>query len=694
MWLSCLVTSAEKDEEVSNSPKQEEEEYTRDVTQEYYDDYYEADLAEGEMDPQFEAYFRSLSTDPVSPDDPSLQAVFPTFAEEYAKDHSEEDPLLDSIVERSDFAIINSDGEIETTGSGPDQLEESLQSIVEDKDSVDQQSILDDQMDGTTVMLFNIFTPDEVGFLSQLVGEEVVQQLQESRNDEEQRLEETTEKSSTAKPRESLEEYTIAPRPKSEDPVTSFQSKNVHPSSQSPVRPISNTNDYREDIREVVSFEEEGNEEKGPNAPAHYQGPIYTAPSSMHLSNDPSEKHKENDKPANLNRMMEKLSQIEKDIDDKKDDEKGNNITDPRILQKAKLKYLINSLENERRLANLSTHFSTTQATTQTETEGGIPLTKVESLLGEKIRNMNVGVNRVVLDDVLDLDVLHLQTTPRPTYTIGPDAQNKPKRQIHYKLMHQRPDSKIVHRPSINLKARIEPVKDPESPTASSYRDRPLIPRYVGEEKLQYRPASYPSAGYHPTPIPTSSLPPRMVTTPSVSYPIPPPTTHIRTFASPKREKDPYPRTKEFGPYHNPSTSIEHRKYPMYVPTEPTPKYAKPTKNVQPIPSVPLTYVDAATYRKPSGFAGPHAAAFPPMKVPTRKSKSYNHLETHSTKYPPPSSEYSPPNIHFDRGHYSEPDHIHVTPKNAPRAKGDSLLHPEDIKSLPNVNGKFVMQGA
>ena len=113
----------------------------------------------------------------IDVNDPHLAAVFPDFAASFAQDEERatDEEMYDSLdfVDHSDFAVLNRDGHVEDYG-GWEKLEETVKATHQPDP---------DQPAGnggpTTLMLFNIFTPDEVDFLSALVGEDAVQELKD-----------------------------------------------------------------------------------------------------------------------------------------------------------------------------------------------------------------------------------------------------------------------------------------------------------------------------------------------------------------------------------------------------------------------------------------------------------------------------------------------------------------------------------
>ena len=103
--------------------------------------------------------------------------MFPDFAASFAQDEERatDEEMYDSLdfVDHSDFAVLNRDGHVEDYG-GWEKLEETVK-------ATHQPDPYQPAGNGgpTTLMLFNIFTPDEVDFLSALVGEDAVQELKD-----------------------------------------------------------------------------------------------------------------------------------------------------------------------------------------------------------------------------------------------------------------------------------------------------------------------------------------------------------------------------------------------------------------------------------------------------------------------------------------------------------------------------------
>ena len=109
-----------------------------------------------------------------------------------------------SFVDRSDFAVLGGDGHVESYG----RLEklgdvvhglEKQQQINNNIEMQQEHSLGGEETENnegsinfdtgnspTTLMLFNIFTPDEVDFLSALVGDDAVKQLRDDANTDEE----------------------------------------------------------------------------------------------------------------------------------------------------------------------------------------------------------------------------------------------------------------------------------------------------------------------------------------------------------------------------------------------------------------------------------------------------------------------------------------------------------------------------
>ncbi len=96
------------------------------------------------------------------------------YSSQYTQDEElRESSLSDlSFVESSDFAVLDSQGQVEAVGSGGKQLQKAFRDLRVEEEEDDQQDVGEDRADlggQTTLMLFNIFTPDEVDLLAQLV---------------------------------------------------------------------------------------------------------------------------------------------------------------------------------------------------------------------------------------------------------------------------------------------------------------------------------------------------------------------------------------------------------------------------------------------------------------------------------------------------------------------------------------------
>ena len=147
-----------------------------------------------------------------------------------------------------------------------------------------------------------------------------------------------------------------------------------------------------------------------------------------------------------------------------------------------------------------------------------IGIDKVSQMIGQKIRGMNVGINRLDLDEILDLDSINVKSKGETQYPIPPPGSddNVSKRQIiHPKLTRKRPTIQKAHIPSINLKSIIAPATDAPNPAAVQFKDRPIIPRYVDEYvplNPLTQPYNYPSYGTesYATGVQVKELPKRM----------------------------------------------------------------------------------------------------------------------------------------------------------------------------------------
>ncbi len=658
------------------------------------------------------------------------------YAAEYARQIEREEAELAplSFVERSDYAVLNAEGQVEAHGSGQEQFKEHLDDLVRaqeqasallevstrrsdqsDENEKDEDVFLDLGNGPTTLMLFNIFTPDEVDFLSELVGQDVVQELKEEVKEEEKEEEEeqskvgvittTTEKSLEAdtngedkeekepyKMRETLEKYSPLSRPPKKD------TKNVLASSQGPDRLVSSSQESPEDdadLEEEAFFRSTVRSRTTPRSSfptarptgqtyvtaKSFQGPLIPMGSANSKAEDRHRKMEEL-----LDRLSDRYNKRAKEEHQNPIKAKGNN---DEVAKTERMKVMIENLKkklektrpgvsrlslsdlSEQRYASTSSHPATTVKS--------VPLNAVEKVLGEKLREMSVGVHRLNLDDILDLDRVKVAGPTGPPghqlYELKSRDKNLPKRQVHPKLTYQRPQPSIAHLPSINLKSRITPVPDLPDSQSLKYNKRPIIPRYSD--------VTVPPGNYHKD----SYMSRHFRTTPSV------------TVLNPSTKSDPHPETKELPPYHNPSPQYTS----VLEPTEPTPKYLKLTGQYgHDVPSPPSSpskflrgdvggisqqhpkYVSSNSYRdRPENYAPPKKAYLPPPSpAKNSREKAGRHFDGVLAKFPPPSSRYKQPSIQFDKhGHPSDP--IAVTPKNSPANKnpvGPEVK--EEVRSL------------
>ena len=197
-----------------------------------------------------------------------LSAVFPDFASSYLSEMSREDAALrpvSAVVDGSDFAVLSSDGTVESVGRAEefDQAMNVLaakhkmsaeEKVDGDDDDEHLLSLIGMDLDSlgngpTTLMLFNIFTPDEVDFLKQLVGEEVVDELEKEDDEQLEQDDKVKDVVVERQPvRETLISYNHSSRrpPQFNPPPPPPASKNAPASSQGQGPRVSSTRESLE----------------------------------------------------------------------------------------------------------------------------------------------------------------------------------------------------------------------------------------------------------------------------------------------------------------------------------------------------------------------------------------------------------------------------------------------------------------
>lgn len=686
----------------------------------------------------------------VEVNDPELQAVFPQFAEAYNQEEGQlQADLADlDFVDQSDFAVLNQDGSIESFGRAEDlddviyadetyevydeyqQAPEEHQQAPEYDDYPDSGFDLGQGGGPTTLMLFNIFSPEEVDFLTTLVGEDAVKELKDDvdvpeleEDDLRQTLEATTQKSR---------------RP----PQFNEFPKNGLPSSQGNVRPGSN---IRESLQVYHKSELQHQEQAGvlgeegsyqqsheyqkaqessyqqPHIPS-YEENVDRAASVVTYAPQPPVKQsgliaKADERREKMEALLQKLSERyekrqqgelqEDELDEaiRETDEKNDkmkvmieNLKDK--LAKSRpgvntidMKNLDEPLDHQPKSDNLQQYYHTTAPP--------VHIDQISEMIGEKLRDMQVGIHTLDLDDMLDLD--HIQVKNKGEDISSPTAalpqpppgshETKPKRQIlHPKLTRKRPQLGKAHIPSVNLKSYITPATEAPNLAAVEYNQRPIIPRYVDE--------AIPSL---PTPQPYSYQNEDADSKIKIKYL---PTRQGPRLKGYKKPDDPYPETKELTPFHQYSRTTEypvfnsHEDYQNEDKTEksdslPPPIFYSDTHvpdvfdpKVGPFPAPPgddvAPFIDASSVEDDHDYQSkyiPSNTYRNQLKGDDgqsgRTSKEYSSAYT---KYPPPSYNYKQPNIRFDETPTKVPT-IQVTPKNVPvttpHSNGVSTSYPK-----------------
>ena len=432
----------------------------------------------------------NVQSDEVPVNDPELQAVFPSFAEAYNQEESQlQDDLADlDFVDDSDFAILNIDGSVESYGT-TDDLQDVMYYEQEDYDQAgadyysefseydqdqDPHTILSPASGPTTLMLFNIFSPEEVDFLKDLVGEEAIKELKDDVEEEE------------GQNHQNLEYTTIRSRRPPQFSETS--SKNVYPSSQGPVGPASS-------IRESLEVYDKS---EYANSDDLVEEGVNVADTAGQLKEETTEDKVADERRQKMEALLQKLSErYEKRVEEtttalslSREDALEEEIRETEA-ETGRMKVMIENLKY--RLAQSRPGVNTID-TKDLDEEGPllernrlqqesyirstappVHIDHFSQMIGEKLRDMNTGIHTLNLDEMLDLD--HMQIKPQqeqeqknvqapippPGATVPQAAfeydNQKPKKRnvLHPKLKRQRPLIGKAHIPSINLKSYITP---------------------------------------------------------------------------------------------------------------------------------------------------------------------------------------------------------------------------------------------
>ncbi|XP_040576540.1 uncharacterized protein [Lepeophtheirus salmonis] len=336
-----------------------------------------------------------------------------------------------------------------------------------------------------------------------------------------------------------------------------------------------------------------------------------------------------------------------------------------------------------------------------------------ENILGSKLRNLNSGIHRVDLEDILESE-LKLSNNKRLEDPIPPPhASKRQAPRLHPKLTHKRPQTSIVHRPSMNLKKQIKPIQDKVNPRAVAYRSLPLIDRY----QTSPWPRTMSKSNVRSLPLYQHTPGPKVHTVGFDENPI---TKELPLQKpAPLISSDPFPDTKELPPYHFPSARPYVRQEAVHSP--PMPPYVPPMR-INP-PSFPsqMHHTPPQTTKIPTTLYYPITPSnFDPTKKPKtsydkkkatmpkyvssnsyrsnqeKKSKKLfdSHVDhpTSGTQYPMPSYNYKEPSLKFkDFGELA----IAVTPKNVPhtgttvKSYGVSSPEKSEIISLPDPRDNY-----
>ena len=553
-----------------------------------------------EQSPTGASDLKNVFNGDVDVDDPHLAAVFPDFARSFAQDedHAQELEVYDNLdfVDHSDFAVLNDAGQVEDYGQ-LDGLEEVI------KASADNPETDGDSGGPTTLMLFNIFTPDEVDFLSTLVGEEALQELKDD---------------VAAEP---------PVRPTVLTPHHFTDPKNALASSQA-TADLMQTSSIRESLKDLSGLEEEasfGSEEYKTHSGYDLQSANIRGNVEDQGRLESETAHAVEDRRHKMEQVLSKLT----DKFEREEEAKGNKyqVSEEAKAKSNKMKDMIEKLKVK--MAKSRSGVNRMDLTKVVEdplekqeeikmfhtTPPPLKIEAIGEMIGQKIREMSMGIHRLDLDEVLDLDMINIDRASRdqPELPFTPKPPPKdPSPKMHPKLKSYRPaDTGIVHLPSPNLKSFIKPVTDIPLNHATASQS-PVSKRYI------YNPSKYRTK---PTP------PPSLTTT--MKYFTPPP-----------------------------AESLPSRDYPSFT--------AVPNHDLPPR----LYYQDPPVEFDPSQSPTPEPKYLPSSTYREEKSKKsakslYKNTDAPSTKYPPPSNNYKQPNIRFESDNHG-PSVIQVTPKNIP----------------------------
>ena len=362
-------------------------------------------------------------------------------------------------------------------------------------------------------------------------------------------------------------------------------------------------------------------------------------------------------------------------------------------------------------------------------TPAPIAVQDVEGMIGEKLRGLSVGVHRLNLDEILDMDKLHLEkkgpevkedlrpkVEPKNEEKVREEDKSLPKRDVHPKLTFQRPELDAVHRPSAKLKDFITsgpeitvnaPVFNEQPTTISHFYEQQGIPIKDFPKSYQSKLSQVQPPPTHPPSVPGSLSDPYPLTKelppyhkPIAQYPQPPPSDkkikqlqEHHNYPAPGGHRDPPPLLYNSPP--PPSTTFKNKIGPFFSPSERLPE-AQALQQQQPVLSHGLPenkpqYVASSSYRLPSPSPAPghHASSLAPVHHSTTPTPAYAATSQHSPslplkhQYSVPSYDMKQPNLRFD----SDPNKqfIQVTPKNIPPVP----TTPAPVTAVPTYSSTY-----
>ena len=392
----------------------------------------------------------------VDANDPHIQAIFPEFSQSYrmdkTKQQSTEDMRKLSFVDRSDFAVLDGSGQVESYGS-LDELGQVIGNLEQEQENMKnaeleyEQSIKDEEDDleymdlgnsPTTLMLFNIFTPDEVDFLSALVGDDAVKELRDDAIADEEKTNERSKSTygkNTNVPANGAAEQSIPQR------NGQIQHYNIHQQSQQVpknVYPSSQAADHQDlsihgslQANNKPGLSGDGLEEEGKIIAVSGSNDSKNPTNSLTDNNNLDRYQAARQRKQKMEEMLAKLtekynknqeerhsSSIHKADGTRQSSNAGKTDKMKEVIAKLKTKMTgLSTGINRMDLKNIeedwptNNHYSNRQNVKYYHTtRAPVRIEAVGQILSDKIGKMSIGVHRLNLDELLDLDTLNVKT--------------------------------------------------------------------------------------------------------------------------------------------------------------------------------------------------------------------------------------------------------------------------------------------